>query len=1124
MAVLAVAAAGALLGNAIGIGASFGWLIGSVVGTLLFPTKGPNVTQEGPRLGDLSVMSSAYGASIPIGFGTVRLSGNIIWATPIREQKTVEKTKTGGKGGGGSTVTTATYTYFASFAIAFGEGPAVDVLRIWADGKLIYDQKAGSTGLGSRPGLNFRFYKGTETQLPDSLMEADKGAGNVPGHRGLVMLVFDDLPLADFGNRIPSITAEINYETQNAEIVTTEVQSTPVPIRGNSVMVDWDRDRCYMGAQDGSAVHVFSMTTMQSVQTLPFFTIRAVNRRDGRILGTNGAQDVVVNPFSGSFETEVTNTNTERVVGNGCCASLIIDQGNFEAWITRDGETGYRAHDMSLDFLDQFSRPSSAYQNSTTVAGPVGSGLAFAAWHSADEIRVIQFQVGVDVGFFGGLSTEVNASTIFTITPEQLGGTSFSTSSQLYLAFEPATLSLVFGVIVNGRGPVLLKVNRDAGLVWDTDVPFIRINVAAEDDTRLVGRAWAYHNGSAIIRVNMATGELDDQLNGSVTFPNLGYDGTFYDDQRNAIYNFSSALAANQFRRHQLGGRAGTDVRLSEIIERLCARVGLEQVADIDTSDVRDVFVPGYVLGRQMPVRDALLPLAQVYFFDMIERDYQLVFQQRGHDAVETITEDDFVLAGQAAYKANRAQEAELPMRFIVTYMDSDNSFQQNSQYAKRIQDPDPIMYSDNQFNLTIAAALTAQFAKQAAEKGLYTAWLERNSYELRLPWTYAWLDPADAVTVQLNNGLNFRGRLASADLGVDYSIETTIVQESAGQYISTVDADGGSVTIPQIPVVGPTELFLLDTPLLRDIDATTGMSSRLYVAGSNYGEGLWPGALLYGSPEGSSWAQLVQLSSAIAWGVTENALAAPASMWRTDREGFIDVVMVNGADEIEACDELEALNGANTAMLIKQNGEVEIINFADVELLGDNKFRLRTLLRGRRGTDVMGMQHTPNERFLLLQRSDVEAVTLPLGELGVNRFYRGVTIGQLLEKAITTPFTHTGRDLMPYAPHAVTAELSDGDINLSWIRRTRVNGDLRDGTGTVPLAEETEAYEVDILDGPGGSVVRTLTSSSEAVTYTNADITSDFGDVPEELTVVVYQMSAAVGRGFGREVTLEIG
>ena len=130
MAIL-VAVGGAALGSAVGLGWQAGWLVGSVVGSLLFPAKGQSVTTEGPRLGDLTVSSSAYGASIPIGYGTLRMAGNMIWSLGIREQQNVTRTRSGGKGGGGrSTQTSISYSYFASFALSFGEGPAEDVLRI----------------------------------------------------------------------------------------------------------------------------------------------------------------------------------------------------------------------------------------------------------------------------------------------------------------------------------------------------------------------------------------------------------------------------------------------------------------------------------------------------------------------------------------------------------------------------------------------------------------------------------------------------------------------------------------------------------------------------------------------------------------------------------------------------------------------------------------------------------------------------------------------------------------------------------------------------------------------------------------------------------------------------------
>jgi hypothetical protein len=50
---------------------------------------------------------------------------------------------------------------------------------------------------------------GTETQTPDPVIEMHEGAGNVPGYQGLAYITFDELPLKDFGNRIPNITAEI---------------------------------------------------------------------------------------------------------------------------------------------------------------------------------------------------------------------------------------------------------------------------------------------------------------------------------------------------------------------------------------------------------------------------------------------------------------------------------------------------------------------------------------------------------------------------------------------------------------------------------------------------------------------------------------------------------------------------------------------------------------------------------------------------------------------------------------------------------------------------------------------------------------------------------------------------
>lgn len=208
MAGLLLAGVGAAIGGSIGgtflgisaavIGQTVGAVIGSAIDNYLFaPTI--KSSQEGPRLNEANVMTSVEGANIVRGYGRFKVAGNIIWATRLREEVVKEKTKTGGKGGGGgSEVTTTTYNYYANFAVGLCEGEILDVHRIWADGKLL-----------DLEGYTYRIYKGTQSQSPDSLMEQKDGSGNIPGYRGLAYIVFEDMQINKFGNRIPQLSFEV---------------------------------------------------------------------------------------------------------------------------------------------------------------------------------------------------------------------------------------------------------------------------------------------------------------------------------------------------------------------------------------------------------------------------------------------------------------------------------------------------------------------------------------------------------------------------------------------------------------------------------------------------------------------------------------------------------------------------------------------------------------------------------------------------------------------------------------------------------------------------------------------------------------------------------------------------
>ncbi len=183
---------------AVGAKAAAG-VIGAGIDNALFGASSGRA-REGARLADLLVQTSTYGKMIPLVYGNARIAGNVIWSRPIKELAITTTTSQGGKGGGGGVSSSSTeFSYYVTLAIAVCEGPVSEIQRVWADAKLL-DVSRGT----------YRFYKGDELQLPDALIESFEGVGKTPAYRGLSYVVIEDFPLADFGNRIPNFTFEVN--------------------------------------------------------------------------------------------------------------------------------------------------------------------------------------------------------------------------------------------------------------------------------------------------------------------------------------------------------------------------------------------------------------------------------------------------------------------------------------------------------------------------------------------------------------------------------------------------------------------------------------------------------------------------------------------------------------------------------------------------------------------------------------------------------------------------------------------------------------------------------------------------------------------------------------------------
>ncbi len=284
MASILLSTVGPAVGVASGIpfGGQFGTFLSSRLGSLIDGAILPGQKLRplhGPRLASLAVQSSTYGKMIPIAYGRMRLGGNIIWSQPIREiSTTTTSSASGGKGGGGRvSQTSTTYSYSITLAVAICEGPVDAVLRIWADARQL-DLSQHTV----------RIYKGDEEQLPDSLIQAIEGAGNTPAYRGLAYVVFEDFPMADYGNRIPNFSFEVqkkllypDYEDELLENMITGMVMIPgggefvydtevqYKVPGTQVGAEWvqqgSRQALNMHNPDGIANALVSLNQLKDI-------------------------------------------------------------------------------------------------------------------------------------------------------------------------------------------------------------------------------------------------------------------------------------------------------------------------------------------------------------------------------------------------------------------------------------------------------------------------------------------------------------------------------------------------------------------------------------------------------------------------------------------------------------------------------------------------------------------------------------------------------------------------------------------------------------------------------------------------------------------------------------------
>ena len=103
---------------------------------------------------------------------------------------------------------------------------------------------------------------------------------------------------------------------------------------------------------------------------------------------------------------------------------------------------------------------------------------------------------------------------------------------------------------------------------------------------------------------------------------------------------------------------------------------------------------------------------------------------------------------------------------------------------------------------------------------------------------------------------------------------------------------------------------------------------------------------------------------------------------------------------------------------------------------------------------------HAVGDKFIALSEADVTAIGMSSSSIGLARTYRGITYGQDISTDTDLNFTYKGVNLECLSPVYLSGYKSptSGDWILSWIRRSRTDGEWRNYVDA-GLGESTEAY-----------------------------------------------------------------
>lgn len=1078
----------------------------------------------GPRLKDLNIPFSLYGLPIPVTFGVRRLYGNMIWAIPLKE--TVKKKKKGGGKGGGKKSKSEEYEYFATFAVGFGY-PGIQastsrkVVRVWADGSLIYDRR--TNGQTKVEGTSFAFYDGSETQMPDPTIEEKEGAGLVPPYRGMMYLVFKDLPVGPFGDRPPSISVEVADTTTPVKSVT---NIYPDAIGGSRAqtdgLMDWTRYQ-YMSFDTGAGYirtyDLINNTVLSAVEANPFGVGWQDNSSGGLQLAT-GVQTTNETPGYIPWLGKLICS----APGTGSTAVMLIDpySGVPSHWIGADGpvvNAAYPSNEVtSLELADPNGNP--------YYRGYIPTG-SFYACQLVYNLYWVDTYIFVQSTIYGDMTvlklrgsdnvldmlTFENGTTYDEIVSgNQYEGYSdvfFVQGSLIYrVQLKPNTMRIKTGSVntvmlyektlwktmPSGINNLYYLKNEEAVVVILDDGSFFKYDDAGTEllATTLTGTlpdahkknkqcddfsngSYAFDTGSDVREIDFAFGTIT-----TISGQGSGYTATsrFSDSNSRSIVGIgTSGSGSNGTNQTQSMNNAvcrlffdrlgDGRIPLADFLEGIAVMAGYD-LSEIEISASIDDTIDGALITNVTTFRNIMDPVSTIYRFDIIESSGKIKFVRKSLSATPnefTVVEGETLLPDENSLEAvsfnlRREEEIAVPQRVNLRYVDKSLSYQLSMQFSTRSRTIETNQ-SENQITYEVPIVMTAAEAKALSYRALWTAWNSRVACGFRVPQKFLKIEPSDIGTVTAS-GIEYSVRAVEVTYNNDFTVSVKANGWLSDENV-TILADAGTGYPQTIPYTLGADAYIIDAPLLlgtHDMNFS-GQFPVYVVIAARTPTADFTGGSMWAAYDGLEFEEDVASTADSFVGIVPAVPTVPDSILQTDYINTITVYPKGGdATLLTSCTYLQMMNGANVAAY-GNNGRWEIIQFQTVTDNGNGSYTLSGILRGRRGTDYAVDNHFAGDLFVLMDASWVEIISFPHSDVELSFRYKGVGFGQDQGSVIPQVAALEGYGALPWPPSGLEISRSlsalTGDITIEWDRRSRTVGELIDGAEYAPL-DATEA------------------------------------------------------------------